>query len=186
MSIRRVLLTTAFAMLVLATPAAAQNWWTGGDGSSELGKLQELAQKRRVYLNVVFTTTEPEINPQQEQTLIRNIATRAIADYKGLTLVGTPDQAELAISIVASQTNGGLGGARTTQQALAANQDPNLETPLEVTVLVRGAQQRNGTYRARVVWSSTTSNVQGEPAPAAAFAINGFIDQLRRVREEKK
>jgi hypothetical protein len=183
MSVKQVLLTTSFTILVLAAPAAAQNWWTGGDGSSELGKLQELKRKQKVYLNVVFTTTEPEINPQQEQTLIRNIATRAIAAYKGLTLVGTPDQAELAISIVASQSNGGLAA---TQHALAANQDPNLETPLQVAVLVRGAQQRNGTYRARVVWNSTTSNVQGEPAPAAAFAINGFIDQLKRVREEKK
>lgn len=184
MSVRQVLLATFLAILVLATPAAAQNWWTGSGDNGEAGKLQELKLKQKVYLNVVFTTTEPEINPQQEQALIRNMATRAIAAYKGLTLVGTPDQAELAISIVASQSNGGNAGA--TQHALAANQDPNLETPLEVAVIVRGAQQRNGTYRARVVWTSSTSNVQGEPAPAAAFAINGFIDQLKRVREEKK
>jgi hypothetical protein len=184
MSVKRVLLPTSLAILILATPAAAQTWWTGGEGNSEAGKLQELKLKQRVYLNVVFTTTEPEINAQQEQTLIRNMATRVIAEYKGLTLVGTPDQAELAISIVASQTNSGPGG--TTQLARAASQDPNLETPLEVTVLVRGAQQRNGSYRPRVVWTTFTSNVQGEPGPASAFAINGFIEQLKRVREESK
>ena len=180
---RRVLLPVLFAVLALTTPARAQNWWTGSDDNTESGKIQEVKLKQKVYLNVAYTTTEADINPQQETTLIRNLATRAIGAYKGLTLVGTPDQAEMTISVVASQSNRGPGA---TQHAQAANQDPNLETPVEVTVFVRGAQQKNGTYRPRVVWTTHNSNVQGEPAPAAAFAINGFIDQLKKARGEKK
>src|SRR5437868_4013034 len=95
-----------FAMtFALATPARAQNWWTTSDATAEAGKLQELKEKRKVFLNVVFNTTETEINAQQEQTLIRRVVTRALEAYKGLQLVATADQAEIAISVIASQSN---------------------------------------------------------------------------------
>jgi hypothetical protein len=169
-----------FAMtFALVTPARAQNWWSASDSTAEAGTLQEVKEKRRVFLNVIFTTTEPEVNAQQEQTHIRRVVTRAIEAYKGIELVGTADQAEFAITVTASQTAGpaALGNFSLTL-------DPNIQVPLDVTVLVRGNLQRNGTYRPRIVWSMSSQNVHGEPGPAAVFAVDGFIDQLKRVRGE--
>ena len=172
-----------FAMIFSrALPANAQNWWSTGEGTPESGKLQELKTKRKVFLNVVFTTTENEVNAQQEQAQIRRVVTRAIEAYKGLQLVATADLAEIAISVVASQsatTTGGLGN-------FSLSLDPNVQVPLEVSVLIRGAIQANGMYRPRVVWSMSSQNVHGEPGPAAVFAVDGFIDQLKRSRGELK
>jgi len=186
MVLRRLSLVACLAMVAFVTPGRAQNWWTGSDGNTEAGKLQELKQKRKVFLNVVFSSTETDANAQQEQTLIRRVVTRALAAYKGLDLVGTADQAEFAISIVASKTNTGTGGTPAPLGNFSANLDPGLQIPLEVTVTVRGTMQRNGTYRPRVVWNMSSPNVHGEPAPAAVFAVDGFIDQLKKVRGEKK
>src|SRR4026209_239779 len=98
---RRLSLLAFATVFAMATPARAQNWWSSSEGTSESGKLQELRQKRKVFLNVVFSTTENDVNAQQEQTQIRRVVTRALEAYKGLQLVGTADQAEIAISIVA-------------------------------------------------------------------------------------
>src|SRR5436190_20620647 len=132
MRIRRVSFLV-FMMLTLAAPTQAQNWWSPGDSNLEMGKLQEIKQKRKVFLNVVFTTTQTEVNAQQEQTLIRRVVTQTIAAYPGLELVGVADQADLAINVTASQSN--------TQTATPAalgnfslNLDPNVQVPLEVTV----------------------------------------------------
>jgi hypothetical protein len=173
----------ALTFVALATPAQAQNWWSSTDSAAEVGKLQELKEKHRVFLNVIFSTTETEINAQQEQTQIRRVVTRALSAYKGLELVGTADQAEFAISVIASLTNGPTTGPAGN---FSLNLDPNVQVPLEVTVLVRGAVTRSGTYRPRVVWTISSQNVQGEPAPAAVLAVDSFIDQLKVVRGEKK
>jgi len=175
-----------FAMtFAMATPARGQNWWSTGEGMAEAGKLQELKLKRKVFLNVVFTSTETDINAQQEQTQIRRVVTRALQAYRGLELVPTADQAEIAISVNASQSNNPVGGGATLGN-FSLNLDPNVQVPLEVTVLIRGGLQRNGTYRPRVVWSMSSQNVHGEPGPAAVFAVDGFIDQLKKARGETK
>jgi len=173
-------LTTVFA---LATPARAQNWWTTGEGTPETGKLQELKTKRKVFLNVVFSTTESDVNAQQEQAQIRRVVTRALEAYKGLVLVSAADQAEIAISITASQSNGGPAAGLGN---FSLSLDPNIQVPLEVTVLIRGTLLRNGNYRPRVVWSMSSQNVHGEPGPAAVFAVDGFIDQLKKSRGESE
>jgi hypothetical protein len=169
------------AVLAVTAPAQAQNWWSSADGNTESGKIEELKQKRKAFLNVSFTSQEPDINVQQEQAQIRRLVSRALSAYPGLELVTTPDLADIAINISASQsaTAGATGN-------FSANLDPELQTPLEVTVLVRGRMQRDGTYRSRIVWQMSSQNVHGEPAPAAVFAIDGFLDQLKRVRGEKK
>lgn len=186
MSHQKLSLLVFVMTFALATPARAQNWWSTGDGNTESGKLQELRQKRKVFLNVVFSTTEIEVNAQQEQTQIRRVVTRAIEAYKGLQLVGTADQAEMAISVEASQSNNPTAGDPATLGNFSLNLAPNIQVPLEVTVLVRGALLRNGTYRPRVVWKMSSVNVQGEPGPAAVFGVDGFIDELKKVRGEKK
>ncbi len=180
-----------FSLLVLAmtfalaTPVRAQNWWNTGDGTTETGKLQELKQKRKVFLNVVFTTTEAEVNSQQEQAQIRRVVARSIEAYKGLELVGSADVAEIAITVTASQSNNPTGGPALFGN-FSLNLDPTVQVPLDVTVFIRGTLQRNGTYRPRVVWSMSSLNVHGEPGPAAVFAVDGFIDQLKRIRGERK
>jgi hypothetical protein len=177
----------AFAVVALASPAQAQNWWSSTDAAAEVGKLQELKEKRKVFLNVIFSTTETEINAQQEQTQIRRVVTRALSAYKGLELVGTADQAEFAISVIASLTNTATTGAPVAPLGnFSLNLDPNVQVPLEVTVLVRGAVTRGGTYRPRIVWTISSQNVQGEPGPAAVLAVDGFIEQLKVARGEKK
>jgi hypothetical protein len=168
--------------LALATPARAQNWWSTSD-VAETGNLQELKQKRKVFLNVVFSTTESDVNAQQEQAQIRRVVTRALEAYKGLVLVSTADQADIAISIIASQS---IGGPAAGLGNFSLSLDPNIQVPLEVTVLIRGTLQRNGSYRPRVVWSMSSQNVHGEPGPAAVFAVDGFIDQLKKARGESK
>src|SRR5689334_22227239 len=126
------LFAITFAM---ATPAQAQNWWSTSEGTAEAGKLQELKQKRKVFLNVIFSTTETEVNAQQEQAQIRRVVTRALETYKGLELVGTADQAEIAISITASQGSAPVGTPATLGN-FSLNLDPNVQVPLEVTVLI--------------------------------------------------
>ena len=162
----------------LAVPAQSQNWWVVGDAGTEAGKLQELKEKRRVFLSVAFNTNETDINAQQEATVIRRLVTQAVSSYSGLQLVSTPEQAEIAINIVASS------GPAETAAAVIADSGP--QTPLDVTITVRGRMQRDGNYRPRVVWSMSSQNVHGQPGPAAAFAIDGFIEQLRKMRGEKK
>jgi hypothetical protein len=179
---RRLSLLVLAVIIAWSKPACAQNWWNTGDGLAETGSLQELKQKRKVFLSVVFTTTETDVNAQQEQAQIRRVVTRALEAYKGLVLVSMADQAEIAISVIASQSTGGAGGLGNFSLSL----DPNIQVPLEVSVLIRGALQRNGTYKPRVVWSMSSQNVHGEPGPAAVFAVDGFIDQLKRVRGEPK
>lgn len=169
----------------LAIPAHGQNWWSPNEGSAETGKLQELKEKRKVFLNVVFNTTETEINAQQEQTQIRRVVTRAISAYKGIELVGTAEQADFAISVTASQTNNPTAVGNPVGN-FSQNLEPGIHVPLEVTVLTRGAMTRSGAFRPRVVWSMASQNVQGEPGPAAVFAVDGFIDLLKQVRGEKK
>jgi hypothetical protein len=184
MMLRRLSFFVLVMTAAVATPAYGQNWWSPNEASAETGRLQELKEKRKVFLNVVFNTTETEINAQQEQTLIRRLVTRAISAYQGLELVGTADQADFAISVTASQTNSSPTEAAVSNFSL--NLEPGVTVPLEVTVLTRGAVTRNGTYRPRVVWSMASQNVQGEPGPAAVFAVDGFIDLLKQVRGEKK
>ena len=171
----------SLVVLLVAAPfvisAQSQNWWVVGDAGTEAGKIQELKEKRRVFLSVAFNTNEADINPQQEATIIRRLVTQSVSSYNGLQLVSTPEQAEIAINIIASS-----GPA----EPIAGNVDPGPQTPLDVTITVRGRMQRDGNYRPRVVWSMSSQNVHGQPGPAAAFAIDGFIDQLKRMRGEKK
>lgn len=184
MLFRRLALFVFIATITITASAQSQNWWNVGDTPPEAGKLQELKQKHKVFLNVSFNTTLAEINAQQEQAQIRRLVVRAIEAYKGLELVANADDADMAITVNASQGTAVVGAPVTGNFSL--NLDPNVQVPLEVTVLIRGAMQRNGAYKPRVVWSMSSLNVQGEPGPAAVFAVDGFIDQLKKARGEKK
>jgi hypothetical protein len=184
MLFRRLALFVLVAAVTITASAQSQSWWNVGETPPESGKLQELKQKHKVFLNVAFNSTLAEINAQQEQAQIRRLVVRAIQAYKGLELVGNADDADIAISVNASQGTAVAGAPATGNFSL--NLDPSVQVPLEVTVLIRGTMQRNGTYKPRVVWSMSSANVQGEPGPAAVFAVDGFIDQLKKARGEKK
>jgi hypothetical protein len=180
----------ALLMLFLAAPiaASAQNsiWWTNQGDSQfrEQGKLQELKEKRRVFVSVSYRSTDPnQVSEQTERDRLRGAVSRALTAYKGLEIVLAPEKADLAISVTAMD-NVGQGGQSGAGGNFAASLDPDVETPLEILVLVRGAMQRDGGYRPRVVWELSSPNVRGEAAPAAGFALDGFISQLKKVRGE--
>ena len=172
-------------LLAVAAPAQVQvqNWWNANSESpSETGKLQDLKDKRRVFLNITFTSSDPQVNVQQEQATIRRLVTLALATHKEFQIVPNPEGAEFVVSITASQS---VDSAQSTLGNFSVSLDPGLQTPLDVTVVLRGALQRNGTYRPRVVWEMSSPNVHGEPGPAAVFAVDGFTRQLKKVLGEK-
>jgi hypothetical protein len=175
----------AVVLLMSSTAALSQvsTWWTASaESSRETGRIQELRDKRRVFVQVSYRSTELTFNTQPELASLRGAVSRALSAYDGLEVVLAPERADLAITVTASHvpSSGNAGGN------FAASLDPEVEAGLEVLVLVRGAMQRDGGYRPRVVWELSSQNVRGEPAPAAAFALDGFINQLKRVRGEDK
>lgn len=176
---------SCIVMLLLFLPvglwAQSQNWWTANQDSPnrESGKLDEIKGKSRVFVNVVFSSADPQVNAQQERDTIRRLVDQAIKSYPGLEIVPTADRAELAISIVASYSDATPAGGPVN---FAASLEPGAETPLHVAVVVRGAMQRDGNYRPRVVWELSSPNVRGEPASAAVFAVDGFIGQLKKLK----
>jgi hypothetical protein len=181
----RLSLAALVMIVTVSVPGRAQNWWNVSDATAETGKLQEIKQKRKVFLNVIFNTTQQDVNAQQEQAQIRRLLVRSIEAYKGLELVATADLADIAISVTSSESTA-AAGAPATLGNFSLNLDPNVQVPLEIAVLIRGTMQRNGNYRPRIVWSMSSQNVHGEPGPAAVFAVDGFIDQLKKARGEKK
>jgi hypothetical protein len=180
----RVALLTMFVMAApFAVSAQESIWWTapGDEQLRESGKLEEIKDKRRVFVSVNYRSEDTLANSQPDRDRLRNAVTRVLAEYKGLEVVLSPDRADLAITVTATE---GTGNAQLGAGNFNANLDPADEMSLEILVLVRGANQRNGGQRPRVVWELSSPNVQGEAAPAAAFALDGFIAQLRRVRGE--
>ena len=184
MGLRIMFLAVVLSMTSVPATAQVSTWWTAsGDSATETGRMQELKEKRRVFVQVSYRSTEASFNTQPELVALRAAVSRTLSAYDGLEIVLAPERAELAIVVnathVAASTNSAGGN-------FAASLDPDVEAALEVIVLVRGAMQRDGGYRPRVVWELSSQNVRGEPAPAAAFALDGFINQLKKARGEKK
>jgi hypothetical protein len=175
----------ALTAVLLALLFQSSIWWTnqGDEQLREYGKLQEIKDKRRVFVSVNYRSTDPnQVSAQTERDRLRAAVSRALSGYQGLEVVLAPERADLAIAVTATNNVGtGAGGGN-----FAASLDPNVETPLEILVLVRGTMQRDGGYRPRVVWELSSPNVRGEAAPAAEFALDGFISQLKKLRGENK
>ncbi len=56
---------------------------------------------------------------------------------------------------------------------------------MEVTVLVPGAKLADGTFKSRSVWQVSSPNVQMEAGAGARFVVDGFLWELKKLREAK-
>lgn len=181
-------LTLLLAVLwVVPTTTHAQIWWNTSESSVESGKLSEIKDKRKVYLNIVYRTVDGEtVSSQQEQLQIQNSVAAAIGAYKGLELVVIPERADMVINITASVASGPQAAPAPVLGNFSLNRDADLQFPLEMVVVVPGKAERNRTPRPRSVWSMSSSNVHSEPAPTALRWVEGFISELKKLRGEKE
>lgn len=173
-----------FLVAIPAIPAQGQSWWSLSQPAldAEAGRLEELKDKRRVYIVVNAQSQDFEqVSSQSRRDLIRRRVVQSLAAYKHLEVVSTPERADFAFNITATQ--GPI--AMSLPGNFSAGLDPNEQVGLTMLVLVRGSAQPFGDPRPRVVWDFWCDNVRSEPWTAAAFVIEGFLQELKRVRQER-
>jgi hypothetical protein len=183
-------ITCIAVLLFAAHSAAAQSespyWWspTPEDPNKEWGELREIKGKHLVFVNVAYASPDSFADGQQERDAIRRMVTLILSSHKDFEIVSIPGRAQFAINISVFPKSDPDSVGRP--ENFAANLDPDIQIPMEVAVVVRGAQESRGHYRPRIVWEFVSANVRGNPGPAAAFAIDCFMGQLRKLREIKK
>ena len=188
--LRRLVLSLFFCSILfpaISTTAEAQtapNWWTLNveRDLAEKGKLKELLAKKKVYVNVSFSDTRPNspVN-SQEQTNVSRTVNEAIAAQRDLQKVTYPEEADFALIVRATMAQG--AGDRGPNFSLLL--DAEAEVSIEVLVLVPGNKQHDGTRAPRVVWEASSPNAQLEAAPAVRFTVDGFLWELRKLRDKK-
>ena len=186
----RVLWTACITLILLALCttvwAQSQNWWVlPTTGPAERGKLDEIKTAKKVYLNVTFDSSGAgQITNTTEQADIRKNVEDAFKAHKGLTIVSNPLQAEFAV--IVRSTLAAAGGETERPANFSVALDPDAEISVEVTVLVAGAKMpTGGTFKPRSVWQISSSNVQLEAGAAARFVVDGFLWELKKLREGK-
>ena len=182
------IVSTSLLLSVLCISSQAQqtsqNWWTLNSERdlAEKGKLREILTKKKVYVNVSFSDTRPN---SQTGNLEQNSVSRAVNDalfaHKELQKVTYPEEADFAV-IVRTATAQGNGDRGPNFSLLL---DTEAEVSMEVLVLVPGTQRPDGTRMPRLVWDASSPNTQIEAASAARFTIDGFLWELRKLREKK-
>ena len=181
-SIGLLLLVIAWSPMVRAQ---VQNWWalpSGGD--AELGRLSELRTKRSVYVDVALNRPGlGQITSATEQADIRKSIVDAFKSHKDLSVVTGPERADFAVLVRTTVSVPGIDSPRPANFSVVLDQDE--EVSVEVTVLVPGAKQPDGTLRSRTVWESFSSNVQMGVLAGSRFAVDGFLWELKKVREKK-
>src|SRR6187399_3277785 len=185
----RVLTMICFTLLLLVMTtsvwAQAQNWWVlPATGAAERGKLEEIKLKKKVFLNVTFETSGPgQITSSSEQADIRKNVSEAFKAHKGLTVVLNPSTADFAVVV---KTSASQAAGETDRPAnFSVSLDPDAEISVDVTVLVPGAKISEGTFKSRAVWQVSSSNVQMEAGAGARFVVDGFLWELKKLREGK-
>jgi len=167
-----------------ATPQGSENWWNLNTERdlAEKGKLKELLAKKKVYVNVSFSDVRPNspLN-NAEQTNVNRAVNEAIAAHRYLQKVTYPEEADFAVVVRAATAQG--TGDRGPNFSLVL--DSEAEVSMEVLVLVPGAKRTDGTRTPRIVWEASSPNTQIEAAAAARFTIDGFLWELRKLREKK-
>jgi len=185
----RAFTTVCFTLLLLSMTtfvwAQAQNWWVlPSTGPSERGKMEEIKLKKKAFLTVTFETAGPgQITSTSEQADIRKNITDAFKAHKDLTVVLNPATADFAVIVKASASSGGAETERPANFSVALDSDA--EISVDVTVLVPGAKLADGTFKSRAVWQVSSPNVQMEPGAGARFVVNGFLWELKKLREGK-
>jgi hypothetical protein len=174
-------------LLILSTSvwAQVQNWWVlPATGAAERGKIEEIKIKKKVFINVTFDNSGPgQITSTVEQADIRKNVTDAFKAHKGLTIVNTPSMADFAVIVKTTAAAAGNETEHTGNFSVAL--DPDEEISVEVTVLVPGAKLADGTFKSRSVWQISSPNVQMEAGAGARFVVDGFLWELKKLREAK-
>jgi len=185
----RVFTTVCFTLLLLSmttlASAQAQNWWVlPSTGAAERGKMEEIKLKKKVFLNVTFETSGPgQITSTAEQADIRKNVSDAFKSHKDLTVVLNPATADFAVVVKAAASTAGTETERPANFSVSLDSDA--EISVDVTVLVPGAKLSDGTFKSRAVWQVSSPNVQMEPGAGARFVVNGFLWELKKLREGK-
>jgi hypothetical protein len=167
-------------LLPLTFSSAAQflNWWTLSDSEVvEKGRFRELLTKRNVYISVTFSDARQNspVNSAERNDIIQAVH-QAISFHKELQVVTYPEEADFAVLVRASTAEG--RGDRGPNFSLLL--DPEAEVSIEVAVVVPGAGGRP-----RLVWEASSPNAQVEAVSAARFTVNGFLWELKKLREKR-
>jgi hypothetical protein len=166
------------------TAQVPENWWSLNSERdlAEKGKLKELLTKKKVYVNVSFSDARPNspLN-NAEQTNVNRSVNEAIAAHRDLQKVTYPEEADFAVIVRTSTAQG--TGDRGPNFSLAL--DTEAEVAMEVVVLVPGTKRTDGTHMPRIVWEASSPNTQIEASAAARFTVDGFLWELRKLRERK-
>lgn len=167
-------------LLVLAQSAAAQslNWWMLSDSEvTEKGRFKELLTKRNVYISVTFSDARQNspVNSAERNDIIQAVH-QAISFHKELQVVTYPEEADFAVLVRASTAQG--RGDRGPNFSLLL--DPEAEVSIEVSVVVPGEGGRP-----RLVWEASSPNAQVEAVSAARFTVDGFLWELKKLREKR-
>lgn len=167
-------------------PSVAQPqdwWWPPPGGGAERGKLEEIKDKRRVYVTFFAFTGK------RDGDEIRRNVLRALGSYAGLEVVSRIEQADFALYVSASQMPL-LNERRARELPVRSDApprrpgEPDWPTTLEMSVLVRGAEQTDGTRRPRIVWESRQEAWDSVGADAGS-SVRAFIGRLKKARGEK-
>jgi len=160
--------------------AQTPNWWTVNEGEFvDRGQFKELVNKKKVYVNVLFSDARPgfPLNTTDRNDITESVK-QTIAAQKTLQTVTYPEEAEFAVIVRASvQDQGGPNFSLLL--------DTDTEVSIEVTVLIPGKKRRDGTIAPRLVWQAWSPNAQVEATSAARFTVDGFLWELKRLREKK-
>ena len=182
-SVARILCSVLFLLIPLSGTAAQEtrNWWTVNNEreDTEKGRLQELLNRKRVYVNVTFTDTRPNspLN-NTERNDITQAVKESISVLKDLKMVTYPEEAEFAVLVRAS-TNQGTG------PNFSLLLDSEAEVSIEVIVVVPGTALADGTRMPRIVWEASSPNAQVEARSAARFTVDGFLWELKKLRPRR-
>ena len=177
--------TLILPLVILDTAAqSSENWWNLNTERdlAEKGKLKELLTKKKVYVNVSFSDVRPNspLNNAEQNNVSRSV-NEAIAAHRDLQKVTYPEEAYFAVIVRASTAQG--TGDHGPNFSLVL--DTEAEVAMEVLVLVPGAKRTDGTRMPRIVWEASSPNTQIEASAAARFTIDGFLWELRKLREKK-
>jgi len=186
---RRPALCLASALLLLAsvlegTVQQTPNWWTVNAEReyTEKGRLQDLGMRKKVWINVIFSDTRPNspLNSPERTDIIQAVR-EALSVQRDLKTVMYPEEADFALLVRASTRQG--EGDRGPNFSLLL--DAEAEVSIEVLVVIPGSQQSDGSRLPRVIWEAFSPNAQVEARSAARFTVDGFLWELKKLRERK-
>ena len=173
------------ALSQTAVPAGTRNWWAPGNtarDTTERGKFTELQARKKVYINISFAESrlDSPISPA-ERRAVEQAVKEAVSSQKNLQVVNVPENAEFAVLV---RTSTGSGSSeRGPNFSLVLDEDA--EVSVDVTVVIPGGKQPNGTFVPRVVWESSSPHAQVEAPAAARFTVDGFLWELKKLQDKK-